>query len=170
MGSHAVRERSLSHFPLSRVMQTSQELPSKQSLCVTTQSTLYSGSSLVMALTRRHTGGQEGKSSARRGRGETLNRLNAITLETQALKVVALAPHRKENKATYVAQEATREGGNRTPRDPEMNAASQLTNKLHSNRQSNMQRPQRSSVGGPGDAKTHFDSSDAHKGLQKDDM
>ena len=52
MGSHAARERSLSHFPLSnsRVMQTSQELPSKQSLCATTQSTLYSGSSLVMAL------------------------------------------------------------------------------------------------------------------------
>ena len=84
-------------------MQTSQELPSKQSLYVTTHSTLYSGSSLVMALTRKHTGGQEGKSSDRRCRGETLNRLNAIALETQALNVVALAPHRQENKATYVA-------------------------------------------------------------------
>ena len=168
MGSHAVRERSLSHFPLSN-MQTSQELPSKQSLCVTTQSTLYSGSSLVMALTRRHTGGQEGKSSDRHDRSKISDRLGAITLGTQALRVVALAHHRKENKATYVAQEATKEGDSRTPRDPGMNAAPQSTKTLQS-KQPNMQRSQRSRVGGPGDAKTHFDSSDAHKELQKDDI
>ena len=168
MGSHAARERSLSHFPLSN-MQTSQELPSKQSLCVITQSTLYSGSSLVMALTRRHTGGQDGESSDRRDRGKISDRLGAITLGTQALRVVALAHHRKENKATYVAQEATKEGDSRTPRDPGMNAAPQSTKTLQS-KQPNMQRSQRSRVGGPGDAKTHFDSSDAHKELQKDDI
>ena len=117
MGSHAVRERSLTHFPLSN-MQTSQELLSKQSLCVTTQSTLYSGSSLVMALTRRHTGGQEGKSSDRHDRSKVSDRLGAITLGTQALRVVALAHHRKENKANDVAQEATKEGANRTLSDP----------------------------------------------------
>ena len=168
MGSHAARERSLSHFPLSN-MQTSQELPSKQSLCVITQSTLYSGSSLVMALTRRHTGGQDGESSDRRDRSKISDRLGAITLGTQALRVVALAHHRKENKATYVAQEATKEGDSRTPRDPGMNAAPQSTKTLQS-KQPNMQRSQRSRVGGPGDAKTHFDSSDAHKELQKDDI
>ena len=113
--------------PWIKVKSASQELPSKQSLCVTTQSTLYSGSSLVMALTRRHTGGQEGKSSDRHDRSKVSDRLGAITLGTQALRVVALAHHRKENKATYVAQEATKEGDSRTPRDPGMNAAPQST-------------------------------------------
>ena len=131
MGSHAVREISLSNFPLtsnSRVMQTSQELSSEQSLCVTTQSTLYSGSSLVMALTRRHTGGEEGMDSDQRGRSTISSRLDTITLGTQALRSVA--NHRKENKANDVAQEATKEGANRTLSDPGMSVASQSKNKL----------------------------------------
>ena len=167
MGSHAVRERSLSHFPLSN-MQTSQELPSKQSLCVTTQSTLYSGSSLVIALTGRHTGGEEGKDSDRRGRGKNSYRLDAIKLGTQALRTVT--HHRKENKANYVAQEVTKEGGTRTLSDPGLNVAIQLSKKLQSNKKSNLQHPQRDRVGGPGDVKTHLDSSDAHKGFQRDDI
>ena len=140
MGSHAARERSLSHFPLSnsRVMQTSQELPSKQSLCSTTQSTLYSGSSLVMAMTRRHTSGEGGKDSDRRGRSRISDRLDAITLGTQALRTVA--HHRKENKANDVAQEATKEGANRTLSDPGMNVASQSTNTFNSQKQSNILR------------------------------
>ena len=166
-GNHAVRELSSSPFPLSN-MQTSQKLSSKQSLCAITQSPLYSGSSLVMALTRRHTGEQERQSGDRHDRSRIPDRLDTTTLETKALRVVALAHHRKENKATYVAQEATKEGDSRTPRDPGMYAISQSTNNTHS-KQSNKQRSQRSRVDGPSDAKTHFDSSDAHTELQKDD-
>ena len=129
MGSHAVRDISLPNFPLrsnSIVMQTSQELLSKQSLCVTTQSTLYSGSSLVLALTRRHTGGEEGMDSGQRGHSTISDRLDTITLGTQALRSVT--SHRKENKANDVAQEATKEGANRTLNDPGMSVASQSTN------------------------------------------
>ena len=77
--------------------------------------------------------GRKGRAATRRDRSKISDRLGAITLGTQALRVVALAHHRKENKATYVAQEATKEGDSRTPRDPGMNAAPQSTNKLHSN-------------------------------------
>jgi len=76
-----------------------------------------------MALTRRHTGGEEGKDSDRRGRSRISDRLNAITLGTQALRTVT--HHRKENKANDVAQEATKEGANRTLNDPGMSVASQ---------------------------------------------
>ncbi len=151
MGRKAVRETSRAFLiPLrsnSRAMQASQELLSKQSLCVISQSTLYSGSSLVMALTRRHTGGQERKSSDRHDRSKISDRLGATTLGTKALRVVALAHHRRENKATYAAQEATKEGDSRTSRDPGMDAISQSTNNTHS-KQSNKQRSQRSRVDG----------------------
>ena len=171
MGRNAARERSLSIlFPLTRNRgdtQTSQELLSKQSLCVTTQSTLYSGSSLAMTLTRRHTGGEEGKDGDLHDRSLTSNRFGTITLGTKVLRSVS--NHRKENKANDVAQEATNEGASRTLSDPGVDITLQSPNKLYSNKQSNMQRPQRSRAGGPGDIMTHPDPSDAHRGLQQDD-
>ena len=151
MGRSAVRERSPALlFPLrsnSRDMQTSQELLSKQSLCVISQSTLYSGSSLAMTLTRRHTGeGKEEDNNDRRDRSYSPSRFGTITLGTKVLRSVS--QHRKENKANDVAQEATNEEGSRILSDPGVDTPLRSTNKLYSNKQPNMQRPPRSRVGG----------------------
>ena len=171
MGSHAARERSLPYlFPseATGAMQTSQELLSKQSLCGIIQSTLYSGSSLVMVLTRRHTGGEGEQDSDRSDRSYTSYRSGTIALGTKVLRGVS--NHRKENKVNDDAQETTTEGANRTLSGPEVNTAPQLQNKMYIKKQRNTQCPQRDRAGGPNDVTiTHLDPSDAHKGLQKDD-
>ena len=142
----------------------SQELLRKQSPCATIQSTLYLGSSLVMVLTRRHTGGEGEQGNDQSDRNYTSGRSGTIALETKVLRGVS--NYRKENKANDDAQETTTEGVKMTLSGPEMDTTSQLATELYK-KTTKYAMPTARRAGGPGDVTTHLDPSDAHKGFKK---
>ena len=119
----------------------------------------------MMALTRRHTGGDE--QSGDRGSCNNITDRFENILETKVLRGVHY--HRKGSEADDDAKDTTPGGVDKIYNSPEVSRPPQKSTKMHFKQQQNKQCPQRDTAGGSSDTTVHCVPSDTHKGLKKDD-